>query len=139
MTAQKVLMEVVTPERTVLKEEAASVIVPGMHGYIGIQYNHAPMVVGLRPGVLLYGDVEHEKSRISVSGGFVEVSNNRITVLADTAERADEIDVERAKAARERAEKRLRDYTSKIDQARAELALRRSLARLRATGVTSRE
>lgn len=139
MTTQKVVMEVVTPERTVLTEEAASVIVPGMHGYIGIQYNHAPMVVGLRPGVLLYGDVDKEKSRLSLSGGFVEVSDNRITVLADTAERADEIDVERARSARERAEKRLRDYASKIDEARAELALRRSLARLRAAGDSTRE
>ena len=78
MTARKVFIEVVTPERTVLQEEAVSVIVPGMQGVIGIQYNHAPMVVGLRPGVLLYGDVDKEKARLAVSGGFVEVSNNRV-------------------------------------------------------------
>lgn len=134
MTARKVFIEVVTPERTVLQEEAVSVIVPGMQGYIGIQYNHAPMVVGLRPGVLLYGDVDKEKARLAVSGGFVEVSNNRVTVLADAAERAEEIDLERAQAARERAEKRLRDYSSNIDHVRAELALHRSLARLQAAG-----
>lgn len=135
MADRKVFLEVVTPERTVLQEEAASVIVPGMQGYIGIQYNHAPMVVGLRPGVLMYGDINKEKKRVAVSGGFAEVSNNRVTVLADAAERAEEIDVERARAARERAERRLRDYSSKIDHVRAELALHRALARLQAAGV----
>lgn len=134
-----VRLEVVTPERTVLSTEAASIIVPGMEGFLGIQYNHAPLVAGLRAGVLMYGEPEAEKERVAVSGGFVEVSENRVTVLADTAEMADEIDVARAKAARERAARRLRNFSAKIDHVRAENALMRSLARLRAAGAPERD
>lgn len=139
MAGKMVRLEVVTPERTVLTTEAASVIVPAMDGFLGIQYNHAPLVAGLRPGVLLYGEPNQEKERVAVSGGFVEVSDNRVTVLADTAEKAEEIDVARALAAKERAERRLRNYAAEIDHVRAENALKRALARLRAAGVSRME
>lgn len=129
-----VQIEIVTPARTVLSERAESVIVPGMDGYLGIQANHAPLVAGLRAGVLFYGPVGAGKRRVAVSGGFVEVADNRVTVLADTAELAEEIDVARALAAQQRAERRLRQYHEQVDHVRAEMALQRALTRLRAAG-----
>jgi len=125
-------LEVVTPERTVLSDEAESVIVPGFDGYIGFMQNHAPLVAGLTVGIVQFGPEHGEKRRIAVSGGFVEVADNRVTILADTAELDNEIDVGRAQAARERAERRLREQSENIDRARAEAALQRALNRLRA-------
>jgi len=134
LSAKRVKLEIVTPERTVLKTEAASILIPGVDGYIGIQYNHAPMVAGMTYGILHYGEIRAEKERAAVSGGFVEVSDNRVTVLADTAELADEIDVARSKAALERARRRLKSRQENIDYARAEAALSRAMNRLRAAG-----
>jgi len=123
---------VVTPERRVLSTEAESVIVPGVDGYIGFLKNHAPLVAGMSVGIVQFGPERGEKRRVAVTGGFVEVADNRVTVLADTAELDTEIDVGRAQAARERAEKRLRSGSPEIDRARAEAALQRALNRLRA-------
>lgn len=128
-------LEVVTPERTVLTDEAESVIVPGVDGYIGFMSNHAPLVAGLSIGIVQFGPEHGEKRRLAVTGGFVEVNDNRVTILADTAELDTEIDVGRAQAARERAERRLRDQSAQIDRARAEAALQRALNRLRAARV----
>lgn len=128
-------LEVVTPERRVLETEAESIILPAVDGYIGFQSNHAPLVAGVGTGVLAFGPEHGKKELVAVSGGFVEVAGNRVSVLADTAERADEIDVARAQAAKERAEKRLRERSETIDRARAEASLRRALNRLRAAGV----
>lgn len=125
-------LEVVTPERTVLTGEAESVIVPGVDGYIGFMSHHAPLVAGLSVGIVQYGPEHGEKRRIAITGGFVEVTDNRVTVLADTAELDSEIDVGRAQAARERAERRLRERGDRVDRARAEAALQRALNRLRA-------
>ncbi|MBO2521882.1 MAG: ATP synthase F1 subunit epsilon [Firmicutes bacterium] len=125
-------LEVVTPERRVLSTEAESVIVPGVDGYIGFLKNHAPLVAGMSVGIVQFGPERGEKRRVAVTGGFVEVADNRVTVLADTAELDTEIDVGRAQAARERAEKRLRSGSPEIDRARAEAALQRALNRLRA-------
>lgn len=134
MAATLLRIEVITPERSVLWDRAESVIVPGLDGYLGILPNHAPMVAGLRIGVLFYGPVGGEKRRLAVSGGFMEVRDNHVTVLADTGELAEEIDVERAEAALRRAEKRLRDYSTDVDRLRAEMALQRAIARLQAAG-----
>lgn len=125
-------LEVVTPERRVLSTEAESVIVPGVDGYIGFLKNHAPLVAGMSVGIVQFGPERGEKRRVAVTGGFVEVADNRVTVLADTAELDTEIDVGRAQAARERAEKRLRSGSPEIDRVRAEAALQRALNRLRA-------
>ncbi|MFS8573412.1 MAG: F0F1 ATP synthase subunit epsilon [Clostridia bacterium] len=125
-------LEVVTPERRVLSTEAESGIVPGVGGYIGFLKNHAPLVAGMSVGIVQFGPERGEKRRVAVTGGFVEVADNRVTVLADTAELDTEIDVGRAQAARERAEKRLRSGSPEIDRARAEAALQRALTRLRA-------
>lgn|SRR5690606_15473712 len=128
-------LEVVTPYRQVLHTRAESIIVPAVQGYLGIMTNHAPLVCGLSPGVLLYGSAHGEKEKVAVSGGFLEVTDNKVTVLADTAELAAEIDVLRAWEARRRAEHRLRSRDARIDYVRAELALKRAMARLQAVGV----
>jgi len=132
-------LEVVTPYRQVLHTQAESIIVPAVEGYLGIMTNHAPLVAGLTAGVLRYGPAHGEKERVAVSGGFVEVTNNKVTVLADTAELASEIDVLRAWEARRRAEARLRSRAANIDYARAEAALKRAMARLQAAGVDDEE
>lgn len=128
-------LEVVTPSRHVLSTEVESLIVPSTEGYLGIMHNHAPLVAGLAPGVLLYGAAGAEKDRLAITGGFLEVTENKVTVLADAAELAEEIDVLRAQEARKRAEQRLKARDERIDYARAELAMQRALVRLRAAGV----
>lgn len=121
-------IDVITPARKVLSVEAESIIIPSPQGYLGILYNHAPLVTPLGVGVITYKH-KGEKGAIAVCGGFVEVSNNRVSIMADTAECAWEIDMERAKRAEERARDRLRKKQAGIDTLRAELALRRALAR----------
>ena len=128
----RLLLEVVTPARTVLRRRVESVLVPALDGYLGILAGHAPLVAGLAPGVLYYGRRHEKKQRLAVSGGFVEVAQNRVLVLADAAELPEEIDVARAQAALARAEERLRRAGEQVDVVRAELAMRRALARLRA-------
>lgn len=127
-------LEVVTPERSVLEAEAESIIVPGVDGYIGFQAHHAPLVAGIGVGIVQFGPERGVKQKMAVTGGFVEVAGNRVTILADTAELADEIDVARAMAAKERAERRLRQREANINRARAEAALQRALNRLRTAG-----
>ena len=100
-------LEIVTPERKVFDAAVDTVTVPTASGEAGILPNHAPLVSALKPGILIYtngGSVE----RVAVSGGFVEVSDNKVSVLADEAETADEVSVETARADREAAEKKPR-------------------------------
>lgn len=127
-------LEVVTPQRTVLSDEAESVIVPGVEGRLGFLPGHAPLVAGLTIGIVEYGGVHQTKKRLAITGGFVELSDDRVSILADAAELADEIDVARAMAAKERAERRLREREANIDRVRAEAALRRALNRLQTAG-----
>lgn len=127
-----VIFEVVTPERKILREEVESVVVPGAEGYLGILPRHTPLLTTLKPGVVHYRTAGGKTERLAVSGGFMEAGPDRAVILADTAELASEIDAERARQARERAEKRLRERPPGLDVARAEAALARSLARLKA-------
>ncbi|MFM9903956.1 MAG: F0F1 ATP synthase subunit epsilon [Pyrinomonadaceae bacterium] len=99
-------LEIVTPEKRVLDAEVDSVTVPTSSGEAGILSNHAPLISALKPGVLTYAG-KNESGKLAVSGGFVEVSNDNVSVLVDSAETPDEIDVEAAKSARETAEKAL--------------------------------
>src|SRR5690606_27110313 len=121
-------LEVVTPARSVLRAKARSVILPGTDGYLGIMVDHAPLVAGLSPGVLRYGEPGSEKHQMAIGGGFVEVAQNRVTVLADSAEPAEEIDVARAQRALQRALERLRSISQEIDRERAHRALMRARA-----------
>lgn len=133
MADKNITVEIVTPERMVFSEDVDFVVVPGIEGYIGVLPMHAPLVSGLNIGVLKV-ITSGKETKMAISGGFMEVNNDKVVVLADTAEISNEIDVDRAKAARERAEQRLADRTHDVDIARAEMALRRALARLKATG-----
>ncbi len=125
-------LEVVTPNRLVLREEVSEVVAPGSEGYFGVLPGHLPFLTTLKPGYLTYwqGGGPHY---LALSCGFAEVRNDHVSILADTAERAEEIDAERAERSRERAESRLKEWAAgneNIDHARAEAALRRALARL---------
>ena len=112
-------LEIVTPDRKVLSQPVDYVGAPGIEGEFGIMANHVPFLSAL--GIFY----------VFVAGGFAEVSNNKVTVLAEVAERAAEIDVERARRSHERAEERMRQQKEKLDFARAQAALQRSLARMR--------
>ena len=123
-------VDVVAAERSILSEEADEVLARTVQGQIGILPHHAPLLTLLAPGeiCLRRGADEH---LIAVSGGFLEVGHNRVTILADSAERAQEIDVARAEEARRRALDRLVTKSADLDLARAQASLARSLARMR--------
>jgi F-type H+-transporting ATPase subunit epsilon len=128
-------VEIVTAERVLRTEQGVDVLVaPGSEGQLAILPHHAALMTTLDYGELLFRRGQ-EESTFAVTGGFMEVLNDRVTILADKAEAAEEIDISRAEAARARAEERLRRYRDQadrdIDQARAGAALQRSLVRLR--------
>ena len=132
--AEKIMtMEVVTPEHHVCSLETEAVVVPAFEGYLGVLPNHAPLITQLGLGVVTYKTGGQEK-KIAITGGFMEVTDNKLVILADTAVMAEEIDVERAYAARERAERRLKDRTDNLDYIRAQAALQRATTRLKAAG-----
>jgi F-type H+-transporting ATPase subunit epsilon len=125
-------IEVITAERSVLTSDADMVIAPTTEGIIGILPQHAPLLTALAPGVMVLKKDGREED-LAVSGGFLEVNRDHILVLADTAEREDEIDEQRAAQARAKAEEALREATLHPDSLRSEaarLALHRSQARL---------
>jgi F-type H+-transporting ATPase subunit epsilon len=128
----KLHLEVVTPARVVLEKEVDIVVVPGSEGEFGVLPGHVSFLSGIVPGELRYTEGT-EKEALAVTAGFAEVFKNKVAILVDAAERAGEIDVERARKAMERAKERLsRDRSDKeIDFARAEAALRRAVARLK--------
>lgn len=130
--ADKIIqMEVVTPERHVCTLETESVVVPATEGHLGVLPNHAPLITQLGIGVVTY-KVGGQKKKMAITGGFMEVADNKMVILADTAELAEDIDVERAIAAKERAERRLREKLDDLDYARAQASLQRATARLKA-------
>ena len=120
---------VVSPEGNVLKEEIEFVVLPGVDGDLGILPNHAPLIAALDTGVVHY-TINGNKKKLAISGGFAEVSENKATVLADTAEFAESIDIQRALAAKARAEQRLVQKAQDTDMKRAEYALHRAITRL---------
>jgi F-type H+-transporting ATPase subunit epsilon len=123
-------IDIVTAERVVYSAEADIVIAPGVEGQLGILPHHAPLMTILQAGELVVRR-GGEESSLAISGGFLEVRPDRVIVLADQAERAEEIDIARAEEARKRAEQRLTDrHVPGLDTARAESALRRAIARL---------
>ncbi|MEW5952330.1 MAG: F0F1 ATP synthase subunit epsilon [Bacillota bacterium] len=124
-------LEIVTPQKKVFSEDVRFVVAPGVEGELGILPDHAPLISALAIGVLRIQQ-EGKNFKVFVNGGFMEVINSRVTVIANSAERAEDIDMNRAEAARQRAEQRLAAKTPEIDLARAELALKRALTRLKA-------
>jgi len=123
-------LDIVTAEQLVYSEEVDMVVVPGIDGEMAILPHHAPLMTMLQPGELLIRNQGTDTSLV-VTGGFLEVRPDRITILADAAERADDIDAERAEEAKQRAQERLAGKLDEEGQARAEAALRRSLVRLK--------
>jgi F-type H+-transporting ATPase subunit epsilon len=119
-----------TPEKTVLSAEVVSLVAPGSQGFLGVLANHAPLITALGPGPLTLRYPDGRVEVVCVSGGFLEVSHNRAVVLADAVERPEEIDVERAQAAAERARRRLKGSDPDLDALRAEMALARALGRV---------
>jgi F-type H+-transporting ATPase subunit epsilon len=126
----KTRLEIVTAEGVVFSDDVEVVVAPGIEGQLGILPHHAPLMTMLLPGELRVRKGGEEFS-LAISGGFLEVRPDRVIVLADAAERAEDIDIARAEAAKRRAEERLTHPSTEVDMARAEAALRRSLARLR--------
>jgi F-type H+-transporting ATPase subunit epsilon len=124
-------IDIVTAERVVYSEDVDAIIAPGVEGQLGILPHHAPLMTTLQAGELRLKRGGDEDS-LAISGGFLEVRPDRVIILADTAERAEEIDTARAEAAKQRAEQRLaeRHTTPGLDEARCEAALSRAIARL---------
>lgn len=126
------MLEIVTPEDRLLKDEIQFVVVPEINGELGVLRNHAPLIAALDIGVLRYTDPNGAIKKMAVSGGFMEVMDNEARILAETAEHGSKIDVLRAKAAKDRAEARIAAKAAETDMNRAELALHRAIARIRA-------
>lgn len=125
-------LEVATPERMLLRENVRQAQIPAANGYLGILPDHAPLLAELGVGVLVYELDNGQKKRVSVIGGYVEAGPDRIRVLANHAENADEIDTARAQAALKRAEERILHPLPGTDVARALNAMKRAQARLEA-------
>ena len=122
-------LDIVTAERVVFSDDVDVVVAPGIEGQLGILPHHAPLMTMLQPGELLVRK-GGEEFLLAITGGFLEVRPDRVIILADAAERAEEIDVTRAEEAKRRAQERLSQRIPGADAARAEASLRRALARL---------
>jgi len=128
--ADLLALEVVTPERLLVREEVATVQAPAKNGYLGVLPGHAPLLAELGIGFLYYEGGGGGRHYMAVHGGFLEVLQDRVRVLADSAERAEDIDVQRAKAAMKRAEEQVFKPTPDVDPAVALGAMARAQARL---------
>jgi F-type H+-transporting ATPase subunit epsilon len=125
-------VDIVTAERVVFSaEDVDLLVVPGIEGELGVLPLHAPLLTMIQPGVLrvVKGG---EETTMAITGGFIEVRENRVTILADAAERGEDIDMARAEAARRRAEERLASREATVDMVQAEMALKKALVRLKA-------
>lgn len=124
-------LEVITPDRVVLSDDTVvSVVAPGSEGYLGVMANHAPLMTELKVGKLDFRRADGTTGVMAISGGFLEVFENKVSVLAESAELAQEIDVDRAEQAVKRAEERLAAAGPDVDAARAQAALQRAINRL---------
>ena len=124
-------LEIVTPEKMVFSGEVSAVLAWGVEGQLGILPHHAPLMTMLQPGDLVIKKGTEEDT-LTISGGFLEVRPDKVIVLADACERAEEIDETRAEEAKKRAQETLKEAKTPVDLAAAEASLRRSLARLKA-------
>jgi F-type H+-transporting ATPase subunit epsilon len=134
--AETFQLEIVTPEKMVVKEQAEEAQIPGKQGYLGILPGHAPLITELAVGEITYrsaGAIHH----LAVAWGFAEVLPDKVTILAETAERPEEIDVKRAQESKQRAEERLKSGKTEVDYTRAEDALQRAETRLQVANRTS--
>ena len=125
----KLLLEIVTPDKSLVREDVDEVQLPGSEGYFGVLPGHTPLLSTLKVGELWYR-IGAEKHYLAIAFGFVEVLPDRVTVLAQMAERPQDIDVDRAEAAKRRAEERLSKTVPDMDFERARVAMMKSLIRL---------
>jgi len=130
-------LEVVTPEKVLVSQEVDMVIAPGTEGEFGILPEHISFLSGIIPGGLRF-DVGNKQDYMAVTNGFAEVSNNRVSILIDSAEKAHDIDIERAQSSMKRAQDRLGQdrKTEDIDFLRSEASLRRAIARIKMVNKT---
>ena len=130
-------VEIVTPERVVLRDEVTSLVAPGVLGSFGVLANHAPLLAELTPGELRFRKNSAEEVRMSIGGGFLQVFNNQVTVLADSAEKPEDINIDRARASLNRAREELVRAQAALDdlgQADAQRAVERAQNRIRVAG-----
>jgi F-type H+-transporting ATPase subunit epsilon len=133
--AEMIKLEVVTPEKYVVDEEVEIAVAPGVLGEFGVLIGHTPFLTILKTGTVRYTDANGKERFVFVSGGFAEALPDKVTVLAESAERRRDIDVERAKAAQQRAQDRLaQEKAEDIDFLRAKIALERAINRLNLAG-----
>jgi len=134
MAAGNIRLEIVTPERAVVNEDVKIVMSPGVLGEFGVLVGHTPFMTSLKLGTVRYEDADGKEQLVFVSGGFAEALPDKVTILAESAERSADINIERAKSAQQRAEERLaREDDETVDRARARAALERALHRLKIT------
>ena len=129
--AEKLLLEVVTPQKAVVSEEVEMVVAPGTEGEFGALKGHTTFLTSLKTGALRYKDASGKERVLFINGGFSEVLPHKVTILAESAERRKDIDLSRAKEAKDRAEKRLADKAADVDFARAQAALQRAVYRIK--------
>ena len=128
-------LEIVTPERVIYSGQVASLQAPGSEGGFGVLAGHMPLLASLQVGLLRFAEEGGNEVQMAVSGGFTEVGREQVTVLAETAERAEEVDIQRAESSRQRAEERLaRRHEEQVDVTRAQAALSRAINRLKVGG-----
>jgi len=129
----KIHLNVVTPERKLIEENVDEIVLPGSEGYLGVLPGHAPLLTALNVGELTYR-IGSRTLSCFIAWGFAEVLPDRVSVLADVGERAEDVDVKRAQAARERAEQRLKGGGPDTDFERARIALEKSVIRMQVAG-----
>ena len=136
--AGNIKLEIVTPDKAVVNEEVQIVMAPGSLGEFGVLIGHTPFLTTLKTGIIRYTDAQGSERYVFVNGGFAEALPDKVTVLAESAERSSEVDLERAKAALERSEKRLAADRSRenIDFNRASASLERATVRIRLAGLS---
>jgi len=132
--AEKLFLEVVTPQEAIVSEEVEIVVAPGSEGEFGALKGHTTFLTSLKLGTLRYKDANGKERLLFINGGFAEVLPNKVTILAESAERRKNIDVTRAQEAKTRAEQRLSAKTADLDFLRAEAALRRAIDRIKIAG-----
>ncbi|HSI73636.1 MAG TPA: ATP synthase F1 subunit epsilon [Fimbriimonas sp.] len=130
--AKEFHLSVVAPDRSVVEEAATSVIAPGSEGYFGVLVGHAPLIAALKPGMVEYADATGNRHFVYVGGGFAEVRGDRVTILADEAAPAREIDISEAEHRLEEARKALRGEPSSVTQENAVMEIDRAMSRIRA-------
>lgn len=136
--AREFHLSVVAPDRSVVETSVTAVTVPGVDGYFGVMAGHSPLIAALKPGLLDYLDPMNNRCYVHVGGGFAEVRGDRVTILADEATPAQEIDIARAEEALEEARRALRGESSELSTEEAQNVLENAIHRLKAARAAQR-